>query len=91
MAIIAQYTPVMDDLGYIVVAAVVCCLLLPFVHAWAWCLADLRRDTTLEPPARSRWLVLLLLVSVLAIPMYVNSGPGRGRWDPRTLWWPWKR
>jgi hypothetical protein len=41
--------------------------------------------------ARSRWLVLLLLVSVLAIPMYVDSGPGRERWDPRTLWWPWKR
>ena len=66
----------MVDLGYIAVAAVVCCLVLPFLHAWAWCLADLRRDTALEPAARSRWLGMLILISVVAIPMYVSSGPG---------------
>jgi hypothetical protein len=84
-------TLVMVDLGYIAVAAVVCCLVLPFLHTWAWCLADLRRDTALEPAARSQWLGMLILMSVVAIPMYVSSGPGRERWDPGMLWWPWKR
>ena len=88
----AGYTPVvMDGLAYIVVAGMICCLVLPFLHAWAWCLADLRNDTTLEPAARSQWLGMLILISVVAIPMYVSSGPGSARWDPRMLWWPWRR
>jgi len=89
--IITRYTPAMDALGLIVAVALVCCLVLPYLHAWAWCLADLRRHTSLEPPARSQWLVMLILLSVVAIPMYVSNGPGRERWDPRMLWWPWRR
>jgi hypothetical protein len=81
----------MDAFGLIVAVALACCLILPYIHAWAWCLTDLRRDATLDPPARSQWLVMLILLSVVAIPMYVSGGPGRERWDPRMLWWPWKR
>ena len=80
-----------DDLGYLVLAGLVCCLALPFLHAWAWCLADLRRDGRLDSDARAQWLGALLLLSVVAIPMYVSTGPGSARWDPRMLWWPWKR
>ena len=80
----------MDAFGYFVVAALACCLVLPFLNAWAWCLRDLRRDYTLDSSARAQWLGALLLLSVVAIPLYV-SGPGRERWDPRSLWWPWKR
>lgn len=81
----------MGVLGYALLAGLVCCLALPFLHAWAWCLADLRHHATLDASARARWLGALLLMSVLAVPMYVGTGPGRERWNPRMLWWPWKR
>jgi hypothetical protein len=77
-------------LVYILMGALVCGLALPYVHAWAWCLADLRRDRMLDTSTRTQWLGALLLLSVVAIPLYV-SGPGSERWDPRALWWPWRR
>jgi hypothetical protein len=40
---------------------------------------------------RTQWLVALLFLSDVFIPAYVSVGPGRERWDPRMLWWPWKR
>jgi hypothetical protein len=76
---------------YLLLALVVCVVALPFLHAWAWCFADLRRDRTLDQTARSQWLFALVVLSVVAIPVYVSSGPGKERWNPRLLWWPWKR
>ena len=49
---------------------------------------DLRRDRSRDASARSQWLFALIVFSVVAIPMYVSSGPGKERWDPRLLWWP---
>ena len=59
--------------------------------AWAWCVADLLRDDAVDSSVRTQWLVALLFLSVVFIPAYVSVGPGRERWDPRMLWWPWKR
>jgi hypothetical protein len=80
-----------SGLGYLLLAVLVCVLLLPFVHAWAWCVADLLRDDAVDSSVRTQWLVALLFLSVVFIPAYVSVGPGRERWDPRMLWWPWKR
>jgi hypothetical protein len=88
--VVRHYTQKMNILGYIVVAALACCLVLPLLNALAWCLGDLRRDSMVDSSARAQWLGALLLLSVVAIPMHV-SGPGRKRWNPRTLWWPWRR
>ena len=77
-------------LAYILVGVLACGLALPYLHAWAWCLADVRREHMLDSSARAQWFGALLLLSVVAIPLYV-SGPGRERCDPRSLWWPWKR
>lgn len=82
----------MENLASLVVIVFAVLIALPFARAWAWCLADLRDHATdLDSPSRGQWLAALLLVSVFAIPAYVTVGPGRGRWDARTLWWPWKR
>ena len=91
MAAATRYTRIMDVFGYLALVGLVFCLGLPFLHAWAWCLDDVRRDTTLDPSTRARWVGALVLLSVVAIPMYVSSGPGGSRWDRKQLWWPWRR
>jgi hypothetical protein len=76
--------------GLVVVLTAV--LVLPFVRVWAWCLADVVHCAAdFGTPNKAQWLVALLLFSVFAIPAYVTFGPGRERWDPRMMWWPWKR
>ena len=81
----------MDGYAPLFAAVLVMVLLLPLVRVWAWCLVDLRDDSAIDQSTRAQWLMMLILLSVVAIPAYVTVGPGRERWDARMLWWPWRR
>jgi hypothetical protein len=82
----------MDNLLPILVAVLTLMVALPFVRVWAWCLADLVHSVAdFNTPTKAQWLVALLVFSVFAIPAYTIFGPGKERWDPRMLWWPWIR
>ena len=73
-------------------AVLVIVIALPVIRIWAWCVADLLRNAVPGDTANTAlWLVMLIAFNVVGIILYVGIGPGRDRWDPDMLWWPWKR
>lgn len=63
-------------------------VLLLVLRLLAWCLTDVLSDRTLTQYERTMWLAFLLVVSVVAVPLYVTVGPGADRWDS-SMFWPW--
>lgn len=79
------------DLARLLVAVPVLLVALPLLRIWAWCVADAIGAAGLDATTTGFWAVALLFFNIVAIPAYVLFGPGRERWDPQMLWWPWKR
>ena len=80
------------DLASLLAAVLIFVIALPVLRIWAWCFADLfGASSSLDPAITAMWALTLLTLSLIAIPAYATIGPGRDRWDPSMLWWPWKR
>jgi hypothetical protein len=73
-------------LAIIVVVALAALLLV--LRLLAWCLTDVLRDPTLTQYEQSMWFVFLLIVCVVAVPLYITVGPGSNHWDS-SMFWPW--
>jgi hypothetical protein len=79
------------DWRELLIAVLVLVAAFPLLRLWTWCLSDLFGDAALDTASRGTWALALLVLNLPASLAYVAIGPGRDRWDPRILWWPWIR